>query len=161
VGVKGRIRELVDLVLAEDVEWSDITVVVALGLEIGEGADKAVGDVKELVLSVIDFASFAAFEVLLEVVVEDLDEDAHLVISGAEVVLVFRSVSDDGDNVGVLNVNSVSEESEFIFESGLGVNGDLLEDVGLLSVLVTDDLDVTVVSIVVLGLDNFNVRVEV
>jgi hypothetical protein len=80
LSVKGGVRELVCSFLGEDVEGSDITVGVALGLEIGESADEVVSDGEELVFSVIDLSSFAAFEVFLEVVFEDFNVDRDLVI---------------------------------------------------------------------------------
>jgi hypothetical protein len=75
LSVKGRIRELVGSVLAEDVEWSDISVGVTLGLEIRETTDQAVSNGEELVFSVIDLSGFTAFEVSLEIVVKDLNID--------------------------------------------------------------------------------------
>jgi hypothetical protein len=76
-------------------------------------------------------------------------------------VLVFRGVAKNGNNVGVFHVDSFAEESEFVFESVLSVDNDVLNKVGLMSSSVTDDFHITVVSIMSLGLDNFNVRVEV
>lgn len=158
---KGRIRELEGSVLVEDVEWSDITVGVALGFEIGETADEVIGDSEELSFSVIVLASLSAFEVSLEVVVEGFDEDGDLVIGGAEVVLVFRGVSEDGDDVGVLNVDSFTVESKVTFESLLGVANDVLDDVLLGSSLVLDNLDFTVVSVERFSLEDLNFGVEV
>lgn len=158
---KGRIRELEGSVLVEDVEWSDITVGVALGFEIGETADEVIGDSEELSFSVIVLASLSAFEVSLEVVVEGFDEDGDLVIGGAEVVLVFRGVAEDGDDVGVLNVDSFTVESKVTFESLLGVANDVLDDVLLGSSLVLDNLDFTVVSVERFSLEDLNFGVEV
>lgn len=158
---KGRIRELEGSVLVEDVEWSDITVGVALGFEIGETADEVIGDSEELSFSVIVLASLSAFEVSLEVVVEGFDEDGDLVIGGAEVVLVFRGVAEDGDDVGVLNVDSFTVESKVRFESLLGVANDVLDDVLLGSSLVLDNLDFTVVSVERFSLEDLNFGVEV
>jgi hypothetical protein len=73
LSVKGRVRELEGSVLAEDIEWSDISVGVALRLEIRETTDEAVSNGEELVFTVINFSSFAAFEVSLEVMVKDLN----------------------------------------------------------------------------------------
>lgn len=158
---KGRIRELEGSVLVEDVEWSDITVGVALGFEIGETADEVIGDSEEFSFSVIVLASLSAFEVSLEVVVKGFDEDGDLVIGGAEVVLVFRGVSEDGDDVGVLNVDSFTVESKVTFESLLGVANDVLDDVLLGSSLVLDNLDFTVVSVERFSLEDLNFGVEV
>lgn len=76
-------------------------------------------------------------------------------------MLVFRGVADYGDNIGVLDTDSALVESEFSFEGLLGIDDDVLEEVGLLGVLVTNDLHFTVVGIEGLGLDDFNVRTEV
>jgi hypothetical protein len=158
---KGRVRELVASVLVEDVEWSDITVGVALGFEIGETTDEVVSDSEELAFSVIDLTSLSAFEVSLEVVVKGFDEDGDLVIGGAEVVLVFRGVAEDGDDVGVLNVDSFAVESKVTFESLLSVANDVLDDVLLRSSLVLDNLDFTVVSVEGFSLDDLNLGTEV
>jgi hypothetical protein len=76
-------------------------------------------------------------------------------------VLVFRGVANDGNNVGMFHVDSFTEESKFFFESVLSVDNDVLNEVSLMSSLVTDSLDITVVRVMSLSLDNFNVRVEV
>jgi hypothetical protein len=76
-------------------------------------------------------------------------------------VLVFRGVSEDGDNVGVLNVDSFTVESKVGFESLLGVANDVLNNVGLGSSLITNNLDFTVVSVEGFSLDDINFGVEV
>lgn len=77
---KGGVRELVDSVLDENVEWSDITVRVAFSLENSEGVNTVAGDEEELVLSVVSLLSFMLFEISEEVLFEDFDEDRDLVI---------------------------------------------------------------------------------
>jgi hypothetical protein len=157
---KERIRELVNSVLAEDVEWSDISMRVSLTLEIRETIDKVFSNGQKFRFTVIGLFSLASVEVLLEIEIEKFDEDLDLVIGGAEVVLVFRGIAMDGDYIRVLKTDSLLEECEFSFISMSSVGGNFLKDKGLSRSFVTNNLDVTRVSIIEFGLDDFNVGVE-